>query len=108
MFFFQVGLDPVVRHRRAPPELIDLIHEFWENGYEKIQPRLWVAMDSWIEGGGFRMHLIYPEQLRPGEYLDRRNRIVADYFPLAEVDYSKPDGEANPRPSSSARPVPVR
>lgn len=98
--FFQVGHDPVVRHRRAPPELTDLIHEFWENGDCKVQPRSWAAMHFWIESGAFRTWLIYPGDLRPGEYLDRRPRVVADYFPLTEVDYSKP--------SSTTPPVPVR
>ena len=90
--FFQVGFDRVVRYRCAPPELTALIQEFWENGDGKVRPRSWAAMRFWIEGGEVRMHLIYPEDLRPGEYLDRRPRVVADYFPLAEVDYSKPDG----------------
>jgi len=96
--FFQIGLESrLVHYRCAPPELSDLIYEFWENGDHKIRPRSWAAMRFWVESGRLSVHLIYPEDFDPEETLhDRRPRVVASCFPLTEVDYSKPDGDGEP------------
>jgi hypothetical protein len=92
--FFQTPQDSLVNFRFAPDGLRDLIYEFWERGAQGIAPRSWAAMRFTVDGNGhFAADLIYPDQFTDDEDVsDRRPRVVAELFPGAQVDYSRPRG----------------
>jgi len=91
--FFQQSAKGVVRFRFAPEPLRSHIYRFWEDGEEKVAPRSWVTLLFLVEGGRFSSELTYPDQLNSNEGLeDRRPRVIAEYFPGLQIDYSKPHG----------------
>ena len=92
--FYQTSKDAVVCFRFAPESLRNLIYEFWESGAEKIKPRSWAALKFTVGANGkFAADITYPKQFKANEELsDRRPRVVAEVFPGAKVDYTKPKG----------------
>ena len=92
--FWQAPQESLVHFRFAPAELRDLLYEFWERGAGEIAPRSWAAIRFTIDGTGrFAANLTYPDQFKADEGLpDRRPRVIAELFPGAKVDYSRPRG----------------
>ena len=91
--FFQPSSNHSVSFRFAPDSIKSLIYTFWSSGEESVQPNSWRILQYIVENGKFAVDLSYPDQLDHSEDLsDRRPRALANHFPGAKVDYSKPNG----------------
>ena len=80
-----------VRYRYGSEFLQELIHSLWEQYKASMQGGEWRVLCYVIDGGKFKIDLIYPDQINKNEVIsDRRPRALEKYFGAAKVDYSKP------------------
>ncbi|MBE7157679.1 MAG: hypothetical protein INR62_04465 [Rhodospirillales bacterium] len=89
--FYERDVKRIVTFRYCTDELEDRLYELWERWKETPGNAPWFGLTYLVQDNKLQIDLLYPEQVNAREgLLDRRPRLVKQYFGDVKIDFSTP------------------